>query len=255
MNGTAKISPYKGMMNIVRFNWPIYAFVSVFILILFTALLFLDLNASLKIVLWIILLGAILNTLITLLVSHYIYDRSPLYSYSWLDKVAIASNGNFANIHSGFDETSEPLQKKFPGNKWTLCDFYNPVYNTEGSIQRARKMYPCPAGTITIDHKNWNLVPDSLDTLFCLFAVHEIRDIKEKILFFEQASLHLKQGGKLIMSEHQRDLPNFLAFGYGAFHFFSFSHWKKAIKAVPSLQINEVYNVTPFIKIFILEKK
>ncbi len=255
MSSEKKISPFHGVANIVRFNWPIYVFVIVGLCFLGLLILYLELTPTIKMILTGLIAGTAGFTILTLLVSWYIYDVSELNTYNWLERIKIPQQGNFANIHSGFDETSEPLKKRFPVANWTLCDFYNPDYNTEGSILRARKRYPCLSETIVIDHKDWKLQQNGYDTLFCIFSVHEIRSLQEKKKFFEQSALHLKSGGKLVMAEHQRDLPNFLVFGHGAFHFFSFSHWKEAIGSIPSLHITEVFKVTPFIKIFVVEKK
>ena len=232
---------FQGMLNIVRFNWPIYVFVCILITILLGINLYSGLSHEIKICIWIFLAAAFLNTVISLLVSHYVYDRSELYKYTWLNKIKFPDGGNFANIHSGFDETSLPLKNKFPASAFTLIDFYNPLYNTEGSIKRAREKYPEPPETKIIDHKNWNLNNASFDVMFCLFAVHEIRSLDEKINFFEQAARHLKKNGKVIMAEHLRDWPNFVAFGYGAFHFASNGHWKKAINSVKSLKITNEF--------------
>jgi hypothetical protein len=242
------------MINIVRFNWPIYVFVICFLITLCAVNIFIPMPSNYRMVIWIIVIAAALNTIISLGVSHYIYDLSDMYLYNWLDTIEMPAHGSFANIHSGFDETSAALKVKFPQANWQLLDFYDPVYNTEKSILRARTRYPSPPETKSIDHKKWDLKELRLDVCFCLFAVHEIRDAAEKTLFFRQAAQYLKPGGKIIMAEHQRDLANFLAFGYGFFHFFSTAHWRKSLAAVPDLEIKKEFRVTPFVKIFVIQK-
>jgi hypothetical protein len=37
----------------------------------------------------------------------------------------------------------------------------------------------------------------------------------------------LKDDGKIIVTEHQRDLPNFIAYTIGFFHFYANRTWKK----------------------------
>ena len=215
-----KISHFHGVANIVRFNWPIYVFVLILVSGLLSVSFLPGIAPAFQVFFQGLAMGISAFTLLTLFVSFYIYDLSELNTYTWLNKIELSKTGNFANIHSGFDETSASLKKRFPSASWKLCDFYNPLYNTEGSIKRARKKYPCPPETIVIDHKDWKLEPDSYSAIFCLFAVHEIRSLEEKQRFFAQAAIHLKSGGKLVMAEHQRDLANFLVFGHGAFHFF-----------------------------------
>jgi len=65
-----------------------------------------------------------------------------------------------------------------------------------------------------------------VDIVFLLSAVHEIRSNEEKILFLKECHRLCKSGGRIIMVEHLRDFPNFLAFSVGFTHFFSRSVWK-----------------------------
>ena len=56
-----------------------------------------------------LLMGA---TLLSLLVSFYVYDLSGLYQMKWSGECPACAC--IVNIHAGFDETSVLLKEKFP---------------------------------------------------------------------------------------------------------------------------------------------
>ena len=73
-------------------------------------------------------------------------------------------------------------------------------------------------------------VPDnSVDLIFLLSAAHEIRSQSEKIEFLKECHRVCKSTSRVIMVEHLRDFPNFVAFTIGFTHFFSKNIWKKSI--------------------------
>ena len=83
---------------------------------------------------------------------------------------------------------------------------------------------------------------------YCLTA-HEIRSINEKIEFLKECKRICKTDGQVILVEHLRDLPNFLAFSVGFTHFFSKKTWIKAFKEAGFNYFTED-KFTPFISIF-----
>ncbi len=90
----------------------------------------------------------------------------------------------------------------------------------------------------------------SVDLIFLLSAVHEIRSNDEKIQFLKEFYRVCKPNGKVIMVEHLRDFPNFLAFSVGFTHFFSKKIWRNAFKNSGFTTFEEV-KFTPFMSIFI----
>ncbi|HEX6193460.1 MAG TPA: methyltransferase type 11, partial [Chitinophagaceae bacterium] len=58
-----------------------------------------------------------------------------------------------------------------------------------------------------------------------------------------------KPEGQVIMVEHLRDFPNFMAFTVGFTHFFSRSTWKKAFKSAGFVTFQET-KFTPFMSVF-----
>lgn len=199
------------------------------------------------------MLLAAAGIIISLAVSWYIYDHSDLYSLNWLNILKISSNKQLVNINAGFDETSAVLAHKFPGSGLLVFDFYDPVKHTEISIERARKIYSAYPGTKTINTNNIPLKANSVDYIFLLFAAHEIRNDEERIEFFRQLGNTLRTGGKIIVTEHQRDIYNFIAYNIGFFHFFSASTWKQTF-AKAGLHQETTFKLTAFITTFVLVK-
>ncbi|HTD40249.1 MAG TPA: class I SAM-dependent methyltransferase, partial [Mucilaginibacter sp.] len=195
----------------------------------------------------------IVSTIVSIVISFYIYDLSDIYKLQWLNKIAIATNGKIVNIHSGFDETSILLKGKFPDAELTVLDFYDPSKHTEISIKRARRAYPPYENTIRVNTCDLALKGSFADNIFVILAAHEIRNQNERNDFFCELRRILKHNGSIIMIEHLRDIPNFLAYSIGFFHFIPRSSWYKAFKNT-DLNISDQFRITPFITIFILEK-
>jgi hypothetical protein len=246
-----KRTPYQGVYNIIRFNRHYYLGLTALLLILFFLKSFIT-------GLWaqfvtVIIALAFLSVMLSLLVSYYIYDYSGFYSLKWLDKLDIPSTGLAVNIHAGFDETSSLLREKYPQLELRVMDFYNSRNHTEISIKRARKAYPAVAGTEFIETNYVPLQQSSVDTLFFIFALHEIRTEVERINFLYKCRTSLKPDGCMIIIEHQRNWVNFLAYNIGFFHFYAASTWKENFNKA-GLQVGLEYNITPFICAYILTK-
>ncbi|MDJ1473271.1 methyltransferase [Xanthocytophaga flava] len=244
---------WEGVVNIIRFNWHFYVLAFGIVLVV-CILIYLDVFTGLIQPIAGIGTGiAFFYLLGSLVVSHFIYDRSDLYKLTWLNRLQLSGIGTFVNIHSGFDETSLLLQRFFPGADWKILDFYDPAKNTEISIKRARKYKPVVAGTRTVQTTNWNLLSGSVTTIFGFLAIHEIRTPEEKVLFFQEAYRVLEKEGHFILIEHLRDRNNFLAYGPGFFHFFSERSWKEAFNKTEFLLIDQ-FRISPFISVFVLKK-
>ncbi len=241
--------PFQGVWNIVRFNWHFY------VLSLGGSLVLLSLacvlNGPLR--LGAAVACAILLTVsfLSLLVSWYVYDLSGLYRLEWCG--ACEPGGRIVNIHAGFDETSELLQAKYPDCNLTVLDFYDPTKHTEVSIRRARRACPAFRGTQAIDTANIPLPDDSADLIFLIFAAHEIRRDDERVVFFREVRRITKPSGRIVVAEHLRDLPNFLAYSIGCFHFLPRRTWIETFRG-SSLELADEAKVNPFITAFILTK-
>ncbi len=243
--------PFQGLINIIRFNWHYYIIAFAIIIAFFITKNFLTNGISLvtTILLWLI----IISIIVSLVVSWYVYDYSDLYTLNWLNKLNIGTNKRLVNINAGFDETSSLLKEKYPASDLTVFDFYDPVKHTEISIERARKAYPAFPGTKTINTENVPLKDNAADYIFLLLSAHEIRNDKERIIFFNQLNCALAPNGRIIVVEHQRDIYNFMAYNFGFFHFFSKRTWKQTFTKA-ALSEESSFKITPFISAFVLSK-
>lgn len=240
----------QGVGNIIRFNWHYFLIAlagTVLLLIVATW------ATPLLQVLAIAVAGCMLLTIaVSLGVSYYVYDRSPLYSLSWLPAATTVPGAHIVNIHAGFDETSTLLAQQFPAARLTVYDFYDATLHTEISIQRARKAYPAYPGTQSIHTAHIPLEAHTADHIYLILAAHEIRNDAERITFFQQLKHALRPGGSIIVVEHLRDLNNLLAYNMGAFHFLSRRTWMRTFKQA-GLAVDQELTLTPFIAIYILK--
>jgi SAM-dependent methyltransferase len=243
--------PFEGIYNIVRFNWHFYALaLAAAALVVFSGILLFPLHTTL----FYVISGLILLPLIvSLVISYYIYDLSELYTLNWMKALSINEKGMHLNIHAGFDETSHLLKHRFPESTLTVFDFYDPLKHTEVSIKRARKAYPAFPGTQQITTSKLPLTQEFADVIFLTLAAHEIRNEQERLIFFNELKRILKPNGKIVVTEHLRDLPNFVAYTIGFFHFLPKAAWLKAFRD-SSFTIEKQMHTTPFITSFILSK-
>lgn len=242
--------PFQGVWNIIRFNYQFYLLaVTVIVGAIFIGRFF---GGALQLLLeWVSVLSAA-AIFVSLLVSWYVYDLSELYSLSWLNGLEFPP-GKMLNVHAGFDETSELLKDKFHLQDLRVFDFYDPEKHTEISIRRARKVYPPFPGTERVTTATLPGDDESFAVFFVILAAHEIRNEKERIAFFRELRRLLQNDGRIIVTEHLRDVPNFLAYTFGFLHFHAYKTWRRTFNAA-RLKISQEKKVTPFITTFILEK-
>jgi SAM-dependent methyltransferase len=235
------IGQYRGVLQIWKYNRRFYlaslsgftaaAIASIWMPFVLRALLLAGVSVGL---LW---------TLSSLAVSHYIYDRSPLYDFGWL-----RAPHAWLTIHSGLDETSALLRARFPGATARVFDMYDARVMTEPSIAKARELTVNPP----CERVDWRALPardGEFDTVFLTFAAHELRERRAREELFREAARVLDAGGTVVLMEHLRDLANFLAFGPGCWHFWPRREWLHAASTA-GLRVAEEFPVTPFVRVF-----
>jgi len=243
--------PFQGMLTVARFNWPFYGAATT-VLVASGAAFFL-LSSPLKVASAIAFGCALYFIFVSLGVSYVVYDSSDLYRWSWLDR-ALQNRPIRQAIfcHSGFDEASLELRARFRNVQWNILDHYDPQQMTEPSIQRARALFPPTPGTLACPHDAWPLSAESVDVVFGLFAIHELRTEAERTAWFAEARRCLRHGGRLVLAEHLRDTANFLAFGPGFLHFHSLASWRRCWEPA-GFCCRDQFRVTPFVQILVLE--
>jgi len=242
----------KGMIKILRYNLHFYLLAFGLIITLSIALFFVE--GTLLIALQSGLIVSVYFSLASLLSSWYVYDYSGLYKLSYLDDRGIRDDGHFLNIHAGYDETSALLKAKFPIARFDVLDFYNSEKHTERSLRIAKAgRHNSSVSSQSISTEYLNISDNSIDAIFLIFTAHEIRDEQERNRFFVELNRVLKSDGKIVLVEHLRDIPNFLAYGPGFMHFWSRRAWIRAFKS-SNLSIIDQRKWTHWITIFILRK-
>jgi ubiquinone/menaquinone biosynthesis C-methylase UbiE len=134
-----------------------------------------------------------------------------------------------------------------------VIDIYDPRNMTEPSIARARRMYPASEPFQVGSAEALPLPDGDRDAIFLLFAAHELRDSDHRTQLLREAHRVLKKDGQVVLVEHLRDLPNFLAFGPGVLHFHSRHSWLRNIREA-GFQIAQQRGATPFVRCFTLCK-
>jgi SAM-dependent methyltransferase len=239
---------FQGVLNILNFNRHFYVFGLGVLLLLFSSHSLIGWPQPLY---WILISAFTYGLITPLLVSAYVYDFSGYYEMNWLQHV-ISRQKNASviiNIHAGFDETSYLIKSKFPNSDLKAFDFYDAKRHTEPAIKRARKVSLGFPDTRQVTPSSIPLEDGTVDVVFLLSAAHEIRSNEEKAVFLKECHRVCKTGGKVVMVEHLRDLPNFLAFSIGFTHFFSRSVWKNAFKRAGFSTFHDI-KFTPFMSIF-----
>jgi SAM-dependent methyltransferase len=239
---------FQGVLNILSFNRHFYVFGLLALAFLFASRLFIQWP---NLFFWLIVAAFIYGLVMPLIVSAYVYDFSGYYNFHWLTKLVCNSEriNLITNINAGFDETSFIIKNKFPGSDLKVFDFYDAKRHTEPAIIRARKVSLVYPNTQSILSNHIPLGDNTVDIVFLLSAVHEIRSHDEKVQFLKECHRICKPNGKIIMVEHLRDFPNFVAFSVGFTHFFSRSVWKNAFQQAGFSSFRET-KFTPFMSIF-----
>lgn len=239
---------FQGVVNILSFNRHYYVFGVIALALIISSKLIFNWSNTLF---YLFLLTFIYGLSMPLFISAYVYDFSGFYNFDWLKKMNIEdSTEKFnLNINAGFDETSYIIKNILPQSKLQAFDFYNSKKHTESAIVRARKVSLVFPNTQHINSKSIPLSDNSVDTIFLLSAVHEIRENNERLQFLKECRRVCKPNGNVIMVEHLRDIPNFIAFTIGFTHFFSKNTWKKGFEDAGFTSFKEI-KFTPFISIF-----
>jgi len=243
--------PYQGVVQIFQFNRQSYFFAVTSAAAAMFVLPFLP-------PLWrtALLLGvapAIFWMASSLLVSHYVYDRFPLYDLNWISRNLALTPKRWVNIHCGLDETSGVLTAIFPESTGQVVDIYDPRIMSEPSIQIARQLQHSAEMDTMARYDALPLGDASIDAVFLLFAAHELRQHGQRVRLLQEVARILVPGGDLILMEHSRDWWNFLAFGPGFLHFFSRREWRKAALDA-GLALQAEFSRTLFVRVYQLRR-
>ncbi|HSS75816.1 MAG TPA: methyltransferase domain-containing protein [Thermoanaerobaculia bacterium] len=248
-------SRYHGLLQILHYNLPMFAKTGVAALAAIVAVAVLPLPRPLAVLVLTGIAAALLWSASSLLVSHWIYDLSPLSRWDWLAGMLPAAPRHWASLHAGLDETFGALARIFPTTtaEGAVLDFFDAAEMTEPSIVRARKLALDQAAT-PADFRALPLADGSQDAIFLIFAAHELRRPESRRRFFLEIARALTPGGRVVLVEHVRDGWNFLAFGPGFLHFLPRHEWLR-LAAAADLAVRKDFRITPFVAVLVLEKR
>lgn len=242
---------FQGVLQILAFNWTFYAAGTLLIVALLAFRRHWTIYPLLRPALYAAVVLTVFWMLSSLLVSHYVYDLSRLYRWDWLASLFQKPPSHWANIHAGLDQTTNALELLFPDPNRKVFDIYNASSMTEASIKRARRRGSNAQRPEQADPAALPSRDSECDSVFLIFAAHELRSREDRRKLFLEVRRSLKADGHVVVVEHLRDWANFLAYGPGAFHFHSKSEWLASWRAT-GLNVDREISITPFVRCFIL---
>ncbi len=224
-----------GTLTVIRFNWPKYAGAAAILAAAIAASTAMAPGPSIT-ALWVAAVPGTVWTVTSLAATWWVYDHRQVYTCL---TAGLASIGEWAAVHAGFDESSPAL--------WAAIG-HPPAAVTEievrpgASLRRARRQ----GLRTSARERTARALAGSLDTIFVTFAAHEVRDLASQRALFGGLSEALRPGGRLVVTEHLCDLANFAVYGPGVLHFQSLATWlARAAEAGLSVESNTV--ITPFV--------
>lgn len=244
--------PFEGVAKILRYNWPQYV---VGVLVVVAAVVAATLIRAPAWVAPVLLGGALLSAwwlVASIVASHWVYDRSSLYRWTWASAIPKGASLRWVNVHAGLDESTPGLTIELQEPPVIVLDIFDPAEMTEPSIARARKdaqaLWPCVpySGSVPSDVQD-------VAVIFAIFCLHEVRRDQRRVDLMAQLASRLSRHGRFFVVEHLRDAANFVVFGAGFVHFLSRSVWMRTF-AGAGLQVVSERRVTPFVRVFELQR-
>ncbi len=237
MTHTMARSSIAGTATVVRFNWPKYVAVGALLAGVWVAAA-LGAPVVVSIALWFAAAAGCFWTITSLIATWWIYDHRHVYDHLTRD---LGDIGTWASINAGFDDATPTLARHIGSAPADVIELALPP---RSSLRRARhtdeRVGPAAAvGALP-------LATGGLDTIFVTFAVHEVRDRTDQQDLFAELHRALRPGGRLVVTEHLRDLANVVVYGPGALHFQPPSVWcRRAAEA--GFTIESDTTITPFV--------
>ena len=242
------MSGYTGVLKIVRFNWPWYAGAVLMTAALATVLTLSTLPALCQMLAWALIGLADGWLLLSLVVSHYIYDRSAVARGGWLDgQTAGQERTHVAIFHLGQDEASAHTARLLPTATIRIFDVYHSEHSGSPSLARARTL-AVTASTPAVFNQ-LPLADGSIDLALVIFAAHELRHDGVRADFFRELARIIGPGGRALVVEHLRDGWNLFAYGPGFWHFLGRRTWLQTF-ALAGLQVAHETSLTPWVRRF-----
>ena len=240
-------------VKILQFNWPFYAAaVAIAVCVPSVAAQLPGMwpiraamyAATALIVMWIIASVA---------ASWIIYDWSRLMEWDWVLQALGFSPKSWINLHAGYDTSTPALREVFKDAQSRVFDIFDPKEMTEPSIRQARRLARNAVAAEAVDFHHLPVPAGTIDVATLLLSAHELRTERARSALFTELRRILGPGGRVVVAEHLRNWPNFLAFGPGFFHFQSRRTWARCFSR-HRFDIHREFSITPFVRVFVLRR-
>jgi SAM-dependent methyltransferase len=239
-----------GATRIFLYNWPTYAGTWMAAAIVFAlATSIPPLTALLRLV----AATALLWSLVSLLISHHVYDRSVLAGGTWVAPLLPPRLAQWMTVDAGLDAEVR-LDGALPGECLARLDIFDDDLVRAPSVHRARARTPRAYTAQPARADAWPVPDASCDLVALVFTAHEVREPRAREKMFAEAARVLRVTGRVLLVEHVRDLANFAAFGPGFLHFQPRREWIR-LAMHTRLHIAHETRVTPWVMALALEKR
>ena len=246
-------SGYEGALRILRYNGRFFLLAGLLVVLAGSAALSRTLSPGVAMAAALLATLTLASMALSLVVSHYVYDRSTLARWDWLLPRIEPPPCRWIAIHAGLDDATPALRRLFPGAFGRALDVYDPRDMTEPSIAAARRLDTPPERATPVSAIALPLATGSSDLVVLFFVAHELRRAASREGLFGELGRIVAPGGRVVVVEHLRDLANVLAFGPGALHFLPRREWLR-LAASGGLVVREEARLTPFVRAFFLAR-
>jgi len=225
--------------KVIRFNWPKYLGA----LTVAAAALAAGTVAApawIRYPLWAACVPGTAWTLASLAATWWVYDHRKVYARL---TAGLPPAGDWAAVHAGFDDSVPALRASIGRPPVVVAEI---AVSPGASLRRARKA----SQPSTADARSLTMEPlaaSSLDSIFVTFAAHEVRDLAGQRALFTMLARALRPGGRLVITEHARDMANFAVYGPGALHFQPLATWYARAAETGLAGLGQV-SITPFVR-------
>jgi len=177
----------------------------------------------------------------------WVFGAGATSRWAWIAEAA-GRPDHWANVTTGFDDSTDELRRRLPGTDGVAIDLFDPDVAHERAITRVRRRAAPPSPPIRATSLA-DVLPKKLDAVFLLMAAHEV-DPGDRPLVFDAIANAIGPRGRLVLVEHLRDGANALAFGPGARHFQTRATWVRLGQAA-GLRLEDDVPLTLFVRGFV----
>jgi hypothetical protein len=237
-------------LDVVWFNWPPFVFGPITAIVAGLAALG-PLPTAVRIGLAIGAVAALVATTTAVMAIVWVFGFGTARRWRWVANAAHRPR-TWLNLTTGFDDSTSTLRARLAGVTGLSVDIFDETAPLDPPQRRARGRFPPGDRTATVATLDGALGAALPQTAFLLMSAHEVPGA-DRVRLFTTIADRLLPGGRLIVVEHLRDLPNAIAFGLGARHFQSRATWLEAGR-LAGLEPVEEHRLSPFVRGFVFGK-